>query len=108
MKLLSLEMIGKPQMNRIASWCLVSLLLAPLAALQAADAPAKKPNILVLLADDLGYADLGCQGSKEAVTPQMDSIAANGVRYTADYVTAPQCRPSRAGLITGCYHYNAT
>jgi arylsulfatase A-like enzyme len=80
---------------------LAALLLAPPASLQAADAP--KPNILVILADDLGYADLGCQGSKQVVSPQIDSIAANGVRFTAGYITAPQCQPSRAGLLTGRY-----
>ncbi len=78
------------------------LLLAPLAALDAADGP-RKPNIIVILADDLGYADLGCQGSAEVKSPQIDSIAANGVRLTAGYVTAPQCCPSRAGLMTGRY-----
>jgi len=78
-----------------------ALLLAPLAAVHAADAPKQKPNIIVILADDLGYADLGCQGSKEVLSPQIDSIAANGVRCTAGYVSAPQCCPSRAGLITG-------
>ncbi len=62
-----------------------------------------KPNIVILLADDLGYADLGCQGSTEVRTPQIDSIAANGVRFTAGYVSAPQCCPSRAGLMTGRY-----
>ena len=80
----------------------VALLLAPPVTLHAADAP-RKPNFLIILADDLGYADLGCQGSREAVTPQIDSLAANGVRCTAGYVTAPQCCPSRAGLITGRY-----
>jgi len=82
---------------------LTILLLAPLAALHAADAPKPKPNIIVILADDLGYADLGCQGSKDVVSPQIDSIAANGVRCTAGYVSAPQCCPSRAGLMTGRY-----
>lgn len=61
----------------------------------------RKPNLIFILADDLGYADLGCQGSREVKSPQIDSIAANGVRFTAGYVTAPQCCPSRAGLITG-------
>ena len=81
------------------------LLLAPLAVLQADESPKppSKPNVIIFLADDLGYADLGCQGSKEAVTPNIDSIAANGVRCTAGYVTAPQCCPSRAGLMTGRY-----
>jgi arylsulfatase A-like enzyme len=80
---------------------LTTLLLAPLAALQAAEA--RKPNIIVILADDLGYADLGCQGSKDVISPHMDSLAANGVRCTAGYVSAPQCCPSRAGLMTGRY-----
>lgn len=62
-----------------------------------------KPNIIVILADDLGYADLGCQGSLEVKTPQIDSIAASGVRFTAGYVSAPQCCPSRAGLLPGRY-----
>ena len=62
-----------------------------------------KPNIVILFADDLGYADLGCQGSKEVISPHTDSIAANGARFTAGYVTAPQCCPSRAGLLPGRY-----
>lgn len=65
------------------------------------NSPAVRPNIVVILADDLGYADLGCQGSAEVRSPQIDSIAASGARFTAGYVTAPQCCPSRAGLITG-------
>ena len=81
---------------------LVALGLAR-ANLAAANPPSKQPNIIIILADDLGYADLGCQGSKEVITPQIDSIAANGVRFTSGYITAPQCAPSRAGLITGRY-----
>ncbi len=81
----------------------VSLLLNT-AVLSAAEVPRPaKPNIIVILADDLGYADLGCQGSKEVKTPHIDSIAAQGVRFTAGYVTAPQCCPSRAGLLPGRY-----
>lgn len=79
----------------------VSLLLAPLGALRATDAP--RPNILVIFADDLGYADLGCQGSPDVKTPHIDSLAAHGVRCTAGYVTAPQCSPSRAALLSGRY-----
>jgi len=82
---------------------LTALLLAPLAALHAADVPKQKPNILVIFADDLGYADLGCQGSPDVKTPLIDSLAANGVRCTAGYVTAPQCSPSRAGVLSGRY-----
>jgi arylsulfatase A-like enzyme len=66
-------------------------------------APAR-PNIIVILTDDLGYADLGCQGGvKDVKTPHIDALAAAGVRCTAGYITAPQCSPSRAGLITGRY-----
>ncbi len=62
-----------------------------------------KPNIVILLADDLGYGELGCQGNSEIPTPHIDSIAAKGVRFTNGYVTAPFCSASRAGLITGRY-----
>jgi arylsulfatase A-like enzyme len=61
----------------------------------------EKPNVIVLLADDLGYSDLGCQGSEDVMTPNIDSIANNGIRFTDGYVTAPQCGPSRAGLLAG-------
>ena len=81
----------------------ITLLLVPLAALYSADVPSKKPNVILVLADDLGYADLGCQGSSDVKTPNIDSLAANGVRCTAGYITAPQCSPSRAGLVSGCY-----
>lgn len=71
-----------------------------------AAAPARssaRPNILYLLADDLGYADIGAQGCADVPTPNIDSIANNGVRFTNGYVSAPVCSPSRAGLITGRY-----
>jgi arylsulfatase A-like enzyme len=64
----------------------------------------KRPNIIVILADDLGYGDLGAQGQEREVrTPNLDRLAAEGVRCTAGYVTSPQCSPSRAGLLTGRY-----
>ena len=67
-------------------------------------APARPPNLIVILTDDLGYADLGVQGQERDVrTPNLDRFAAEGVRFTAGYITAPQCSPSRAGLITGRY-----
>jgi arylsulfatase A-like enzyme len=62
---------------------------------------AAQPNILILLADDLGYADLGVQGCKDIPTPHIDSIAKNGVRCTSGYVSSCMCSPSRAGLMTG-------
>ncbi len=82
---------------------LFALLLALLTTFHAAESPKGKPNIIVIIADDLGYADLGCQGSPDVKTPNIDAIAANGVRCTAGYVTAPQCSPSRAALMSGRY-----
>ncbi len=62
------------------------------------------PNLLVIFTDDQGWADLGCQGVYGDVrTPNIDELARTGLRCTAGYVTAPQCVPSRAGLLTGMY-----
>jgi len=78
---------------------LLAVLLAPLAA-QAAD----KPNIILIYSDDHGWADLGVQGSdKDIRTPNLDAMARDGVRFTRGYVSAPQCVPSRAGVLTGRY-----
>ena len=64
-------------------------------------ATTSKPNVLILLADDLGYADIGAQGCTDIPTPNIDSIAKNGVRCTSGYVSSCMCSPSRAGLLTG-------
>jgi arylsulfatase A-like enzyme len=71
----------------------------------ASEEPASsKPNIIVILTDDQGWADVGAQGQVSDIrTPQLDGLAASGVRCTAGYITAPQCSPSRAGLLTGRY-----
>lgn len=61
------------------------------------------PNVIVLLADDLGYGETGCQGNSQIPTPFIDSIAKNGIRCTQGYVTAAYCSASRAGLLTGRY-----
>ncbi|APG62038.1 sulfatase [Sphingorhabdus lutea] len=63
----------------------------------------KKPNIVLLFADDAGYRDFGFQGSKVMKTPNLDRLARNGVRFTEGYVTDATCGPSRAGLLTGRY-----
>ncbi len=63
----------------------------------------RRPNVVVILADDLGYGDLGAQGNTSVPTPRIDSIATAGVRFTDGYVTAPVCSPSRAGLLSGRY-----
>ncbi|MBK1853337.1 sulfatase-like hydrolase/transferase [Verrucomicrobiaceae bacterium 5K15] len=62
-----------------------------------------KPNLLIILADDMGYGDLSCYGSKQVPTPNLDALAAEGVRCTDGYVSASVCAPSRAGLLTGRY-----
>lgn len=69
----------------------------------ARSAPGRGPNIVLIVADDLGYGELGCQGNPEIPTPAIDSIARNGARLTHGYVSAPVCCPSRAGLLTGRY-----
>ena len=63
----------------------------------------KPPNILVIVADDLGYADVGFQGCKDIPTPHLDALAKRSVRCTSGYVTHPFCSPTRAGLLTGRY-----
>lgn len=62
-----------------------------------------RPNIVLLVADDLGYGELGCQGNPQIPTPHIDSLAESGIRFTAGYVTAAYCSASRAGLMTGRY-----
>ena len=62
-----------------------------------------QPNIVLIIADDLGYGDLGCYGAADASTPHLDRLAERGMRFTDAYVTAPICSPSRAGLLTGRY-----
>ena len=69
----------------------------------AAAEPARRPNVIFIVADDLGYGELGCYGGKGIPTPHIDALAAAGVRFTNGYVTAPFCAASRAALLTGRY-----
>jgi arylsulfatase A-like enzyme len=80
-----------------------TLLIALASWLTAAEPTPPRPNILYLVADDLGCADVGFQGCKDIATPNLDSLAENGVRFTNGYISASVCSPSRAGLITGRY-----
>jgi len=65
--------------------------------------PTPRPNIILMLADDLGYAELGCQGCTDIPTPHTDSLAQNGIRFAQGYVSSPICSPTRAALLTGRY-----
>lgn len=62
-----------------------------------------RPNVIVLVSDDLGYGDLGFQGGRDLKTPHLDALAKSGVRFTNAYVTGPVCGPTRAGLVSGRY-----
>lgn len=72
------------------------------AAARAADAPTR-PNIVFILADDLGWADLGCYGSTFHKTPNIDALARRGMRFTQAYSASPLCSPTRASILTGLY-----
>ncbi|MCL4145283.1 UNVERIFIED_CONTAM: hypothetical protein GTU68_019491 [Idotea baltica] len=75
-----------------------------------ADEPANvstKPNIVFILADDLGYGELGCYGQEKIKTPNLDQLAADGMRFTQHYCGAPVCAPSRCVLLTGRHLGNA-
>ena len=82
------------KLTLVLSFCLIAHFVAT--------APAEeKPNIIVIMADDLGYADVGFQGCKDIPTPNIDELATQGARFSQGYVTGCMCGPSRAGFITG-------
>src|SRR5580692_3409548 len=65
----------------------------------------RRPNIIVILADDLGFADVGFEGCKDIPTPYIDRLARSGLRFTNACVSHPFCSPTRAGLMTGRYQH---
>ena len=86
-------------MRRTGLLALVTTLLLA----QSRPAAGSKPNILVIVGDDMGYGDIGVHGCRDIPTPAIDSLARNGIRATSGYVSGPYCSPTRAGLMTGRY-----
>src|SRR5258705_4072253 len=80
-----------------------SLALAGIGRCCPAGAQSTKPNIVFILADDLGYADVSCYGQRDYTTPNIDRLAAEGLKFTQAYSNSPDCSSTRTGLITGRY-----
>jgi len=80
---------------------LMAILAAVLATAPALTAELRRPNVVLIVADDLGYGDLGCQGCRDIKTPNIDRLATRGVRFTNFYANGPECSPTRAALLTG-------
>lgn len=85
--------------KRPAAWLSMAIGLA----ISSMAAAATRPNIIVILTDDMGVGDLGCYGGRQAPTPAIDRLASEGTRFTQYYSASPICSPSRCGLITGMY-----
>lgn len=83
----------------------LSVLFLGLAALTLPLSAADKPNIIVIIADDLGYGDLSCYGATELKTPNIDKLASEGLRFTSGYCSASTCTPTRFSLLTGTYAF---
>ena len=83
--------------------CFASIVIDPKRNLGHTLTGTSRPNVIIIYADDLGYGDLGCYGCKDISTPNIDRLASEGVRFTDGYVSAPQCGPSRVGLLSGKY-----
>src|SRR6478752_4454665 len=86
-------------MKNASTFRILALILSTLAVVATSDA--RPPNILLIVSDDQGYPDLSCIGTKPVKTPNLDRLAAEGVRATSFYVTWPACTPSRGSLLTG-------
>ncbi|MEX1224599.1 MAG: sulfatase, partial [Pirellulales bacterium] len=96
-----------PAMSRrhcVIAACLPPVLLLLSCATPGAAANEPPPNVVIIFTDDQGYGDLGCFGSETLQTPRIDALAEEGLRLTSFYVSAAVCSPSRAALLTGCYH----
>src|SRR4029453_17579868 len=96
MFLWKLRPLGEPAVGLIA----MVLAIAPNVAAHSADSP-RPPNIVLIMADDLGYGHVGCYGQKKIRTPSIDRLAAEGMKFTQFYAGANVCAPSRTALMRG-------
>ncbi len=94
------DRLGPPFLCSVFAWITVLLLFT------SPRVSANQPNIIIFLADDLGYADVGFNGCREILTTHIDTIAVNGVKFTDGYANHPVCSPSRARLLSGRYQYS--
>jgi arylsulfatase A len=100
----SMHRKGHAFFNRRAALLLLVLLVTALVLVSCSKgAGASPPNFIIIFTDDQGYGDMGCTGASGFQTPNLDRLAASGIRFTDFYVPATVCTPSRAGLLTGCY-----
>ena len=90
-------------MHRIHCRCLPVIIAVLMLARSASATDAARPNILLIVGDDMGYADVGFHGCRDIPTPGLDTLAKSGVIFTQGYVSGPYCSPTRAGLLTGRY-----
>src|SRR5262245_33492136 len=90
-------------MRRTPTLAAVLLAVLVLTSWGCAQQPARKPNIIWIMADDMGYGDAGFNGQKQIKTPNLDRLAEQGTRFTQAYAGAPVCAPSRCALMTGLH-----
>lgn len=105
--------VRRPSYSRLAECCLAWLMfLSPLGGISPPDAaaeeqrgasPERRPNVVLILADDLGWSDVGANGGRFYRTPHLDALAADGANFTQAYAACPVCSPTRAALMTGKY-----
>jgi arylsulfatase A-like enzyme len=98
----NLQTVVRRMATLAAGWTAAAVAALSVLAAPAADT-GRPPNVIVLYADDLGYGDLGCYGHPTIRTPNLDRMAAEGMRFTSFYSAAEVCTPSRAALLTGRY-----
>ena len=92
--------------SNIPSGLFFALALIGASFASAAGQPAARPNVIILIADDVSWDDYGCYGNRSARTPHIDALAAGGLRFTEAYLTASSCSPSRSSIVTGRYPHN--